>query len=62
MTLTVATTEPGIQVCDDRPGCHGLAIEPQGRPYAPNHPNFPGIDLDPGQPYRQTTDWRFTGL
>ena len=28
--LTVATTEPGIQVCDDRPGCHGLAIERQG--------------------------------
>lgn len=64
--MTVATTQPGIQVFDGRnarrPGratYEGLAIEAQHWPDAPNHPGFPAITLAPGQTYRQITEWRF---
>lgn len=66
VSMTVATTEPGIQVYDgrnaQRPGrgpYEGLAIEAQGWPDAPNHAGFPSIELDPGTQYRQETEWRF---
>ena len=66
LSMTVATTEPGIQVYDGRnairPGrapYEGLAIEAQFWPDAPNHPGFPGIELQPGQPWEQVTEWRF---
>ncbi|MDZ4136428.1 MAG: galactose mutarotase, partial [Paracoccaceae bacterium] len=66
-TMTVATTEPGVQVYDARgarrPGrsaYEGLAIEPQFWPDAPNHPHFPDITLAPGQPWTQISEWRFT--
>jgi len=65
--MTVSTTEPGIQVYDGRDarrpggGAHeGLAIEAQGWPDAPNHPDFPSIILDPADEYRQHTVWRFS--
>ena len=66
VTMTVATTEAGVQVYDgrgaQRPGrgfYEGLAIEPQSWPDGPNHPGFPAIELAPGQTYHHTTEWRF---
>lgn len=65
-TMTVLTTEPGVQIYDgrdaERPGRghhEGLAIEPQGWPDAPNQPGFPSITLSPGEIYSQTTEWHF---
>lgn len=67
IAMTVATTDPSIQIYDGRnairPGqspYEGLAIEAQNWPDAPNHPGFPSIELHPGQTYAQTTEWRFT--
>lgn len=64
--LTVATTEPGIQVYDGRnalrPGQtphEGLAIEAQLWPDAPAHPEFPSILLRAGESRAQTVQWRF---
>lgn len=66
VTLTVATTEPGIQVYDgrgaNRPGkatYEGLAIEAQGWPDAPSHPAFPTITLPANTPRVQSTRWTF---
>jgi aldose 1-epimerase len=66
VAMTVATTEPGIQVYDGRnairPGrapYEGLAIEAQGWPDAPNHQGFPSIALNPQETYSQITEWRF---
>ncbi len=36
----------------------GVALEAQGFPDAPNHPDFPSIVLRPGSVYRQTTVYR----
>ena len=66
--MTLATTEPGVQVYDgsqgpSRPGApihEAFAIEAQGWPDAPHHPAFPSVALAPGTPYRQVTEWRFT--
>ena len=72
--MEMATTEPGLQVYaghklrdfgvphhDGRPFAPfgGLALEAQGWPDAPNHPDWPSIRLDPGETYRQVTSWRF---
>lgn len=64
--LELSTTEPGVQIYDGsgaaRPGHaggEGLAIEAQGWPDAPNHEGFPSIALNPGETYRQITEWRF---
>ncbi len=60
--MTMATTEPGIQIFDGRsaPANYGaLAIEAQSWPDAPNHRNFPSIRLKAGEHYAQTTAWRF---
>ncbi len=66
LTMTMATTEPGLHVFDGRdagrPGhqnYEGLAFEAQLWPDAPNHPDFPSILLRPGETYRQITEWRF---
>ena len=66
VSMTVATTEPGVQVYDQRgaqrPGqgvYEGIAVEAQGWPDAPNHPHFPGIEVAPGQAFSQVTQWRF---
>ena len=71
--LTLATTAPGLQVftgeaaaTPGHPGHDGapygprpgLALEPQGWPDAPNHPDFPSIRLDPGTPWRREIVWR----
>lgn len=67
VTLTLATTEPGLQVYDGRAAVRagggayeGLALEAQSWPDAPNQPGFPGIEVTPTTPYAQTTEWRFT--
>lgn len=64
--MTVATTEPGVQIYDSRgaqrPGqgpYEGLAIEMQGWPDAPSYPAFPQIGLKPGERRVQITEWRF---
>lgn len=60
--MTMATTETGIQVFDGRSApadYSALAIEAQSWPDAPNHRGFPSIRLRAGQPYTQTTTWRF---
>lgn len=67
VSMTMGTTEPGIQIYDGRDGARpghadyeGLAIEAQGWPDAPNNPCFPSITLTPDIPYRQTTCWTFS--
>lgn len=76
ISMTVETTEPGLQVYDaarletggllghnGHPlGRHaGLAIEAQGWPDAPNQPQFPSVVLRAGYSYEQITRWRFAG-
>lgn len=59
--MTVATTEPGIQLYDCRhDSFKGLAIEAQGWPDAPNKPGFPPITLRAGDSLTQVTEWRFS--
>jgi aldose 1-epimerase len=67
LTMTVATTEPGLQVYDGlrgiRPGggpYEGLAIEAQGWPDAVHHAHFPSTLLPAGETVTQATEWRFT--
>ena len=67
LTLTLATTEPGVQVYDGRDAIRplrgryeGLALEPQFWPDALSHPHFPSILLAPGQAWQQQTRWRFS--
>lgn len=66
LTLSLATTEPGVQVYDARgarrPGkraYEGLAIETQFWPDATSHAGFPSILLKPGERRVQVTEWRF---
>jgi aldose 1-epimerase len=64
--LTVATTEPGIQVYTaDHLGepfvpCQGLALETQAFPDSPNRPEFPSTELRPGGAYRSETVYGFS--
>jgi aldose 1-epimerase len=67
ISMTMATTEPGIQIYDNKNGARpgrstyeGLAFEAQFWPDAPNNPLFPSITLAPDQTYTQVTSWRFT--
>ncbi len=66
VSMTLSSTEPGLQVYDGRgpimpggSGYQGLALEPQGWPDAPNQPGFPSILLEPGTTYAQTSIWTF---
>ncbi|MBE3638499.1 aldose epimerase family protein [Mangrovicoccus algicola] len=76
VSMTVSTTEPGVQLYDAanfadggapghdgraNPAFCGLAIEPQGWPDACNHPHFPSIRLAAGRSVEQVTQWRFEG-
>ncbi|MCX5047893.1 MULTISPECIES: aldose epimerase family protein [unclassified Streptomyces] len=63
--LTVATTEPGIQLytadhlsAPFSPG-DGIALETQHFPDSPNRPEFPGTVLRPGGVYRSETVYGF---
>ncbi|OBG50204.1 aldose epimerase family protein [Mycobacterium sp. E735] len=72
-TLTVSTTEPGVQFYTSnfldgaftgtsghiyRQGA-GFTMETQHFPDSPNHPNFPTTTLNPGQTYDSTTVFAF---
>ncbi len=74
VTMTMASTEPGLQVFDghilDYPNPRttrgtapvpyaGLALEAQFWPNAPANPHFPDITLRPGEPWQQITTWSF---
>lgn len=66
LRMTMASTEPGLQVYDGRsparPGrqqYEGIALEAQHWPDAPNHAGFPSIALAPSETYAQTTTWTF---
>jgi aldose 1-epimerase len=71
-TLELHTTAPALQLYTangfealaGRGGAvyrrhHGVCLEAQRFPDAPNHPGFPSARLDPGQRYEQTTLLRF---
>ncbi|MFF4831547.1 aldose epimerase family protein [Streptomyces sp. NPDC001315] len=64
--LTVATTEPGIQVYTAdhlsepfAPG-DGVALETQHFPDSPNRPEFPSTELRPGAVFRSETVYAFS--
>lgn len=73
LSLTVATDQPGVQVYsgnflhDDINFKGGLpqkyrsamCLETQHFPDSPNHPNFPSVELVPGQAYDTTTLFTF---
>jgi aldose 1-epimerase len=56
--MTVRTNLPGLQMYGAYhlrtayPGLHGLCLEPENFPDAPNHPNFPSSILRPGEVHR----------
>ncbi|CQR64265.1 aldose epimerase family protein [Streptomyces leeuwenhoekii] len=63
--LTVATTEPGLQLYTAdhlgepfAPGA-GVALETQRFPDSPNRPEFPSAVLRPGEVFRSTTVYGF---
>jgi aldose 1-epimerase len=72
-TLTVETTQPGVQFYtgNSLPGLFkgrsgvvygknmGLCLETQHFPDSPNHPSFPSTELKPGATMHQTTVFRF---
>ncbi|WP_262057721.1 aldose epimerase family protein [Streptomyces sp. STR69] len=64
--LTIATTEPGIQLYTGdhlsdpfAPGA-GIALETQHFPDSPNRPEFPSTELRPGETYRSETVYGFS--
>ncbi|MFC8091075.1 aldose epimerase family protein [Streptomyces sp. NPDC057301] len=64
--LTVATTEPGLQLYTAEhltgpfaPG-DGIALETQHFPDSPNRPEFPSTVLRPGEVFRSETVYGFT--
>ncbi len=63
VTMTMATTAPGLQAYDGG-GNHapfeGIALEPQHWPNAPHNFSFPSIKLAADETYTQTTQWRFS--
>jgi aldose 1-epimerase len=73
-TLTVTTTEPGVQfytgnfldgTLKGREGMTfakhtGFCLETQHFPDSPNQPNFPTSELKPGETFHSTTVFRFT--
>ncbi|MDO0932806.1 aldose epimerase family protein [Streptomyces sp. DG2A-72] len=65
-TLTVATTEPGLQLYTAdhlsepfSPG-DGIALETQHFPDSPNRPEFPSTVLRPGEVFRSQTVYGFS--
>ena len=60
IAMSVATTEAGIHIFDNRPAYASMAIEAQGWPDAPNRHGFPSIKVTPNRPVIQVTEWRFT--
>src|SRR5439155_866738 len=56
-TLTVQTTEPGVQLYTGY--CRGLCLETQHFPDAPNRPAFPATILRPTAAYHSRTVCEF---
>jgi aldose 1-epimerase len=73
-TLTIYTTEPGVQFYSGNhldgtqaaynggtvPHYGGLCLETQHYPDSPNEPKFPSTTLVPGKPYASTTIFEFS--
>ncbi|RUT79693.1 aldose epimerase family protein [Ancylomarina longa] len=69
LTMEIHTTFPGLQLYSGKyidagkmkkfGPFAGVAIEAQGYPDAPNHPNFKHGWLHPGEIYKQQTNYRF---
>jgi aldose 1-epimerase len=63
--MKVKTNLPGLQVYgayhfrNVYPGLHGLALEPENFPDAPNHVNFPSSILRPGETHRSFMSFTF---
>ena len=72
-TMTIETTEPGIQFYSGNfldgtltgkggrvyPHRGGFCLETQHFPDSPNHPNFPSTTLKPGDTYKTQTVFKF---
>lgn len=72
-TLRISTSQPGVQVYSGNwlagsplnqsgksyDDYDGIAIECQGFPDAPNHPEFPSQTLSPDKPYRREIVFKF---
>jgi aldose 1-epimerase len=72
--MEVLTTEPGIQLYTGnfldgsitgkggKTYHHrtGFCMEPQHFPDSPNHPEFPSVELEPGQLYKNTIIYKFS--
>lgn len=72
-TMSIATTEPGIQFYSGNfldgtltgkggrvyPQRSGFCLETQHYPDSPNHPNFPSTTLRPGETYKTQTIFTF---
>jgi len=71
-TLTIHTTEPGLQFYSGNrlsvprgksgrayPRRSGFCLETQHFPDSPSHPHFPSTVLRPGQTFRSQTTWTF---
>ena len=64
--MQVKTNLPGLQVYDAShfrsvyPGCHGICLEPENFPDAPNHANFPSSILRPGETHRSFMSFAFS--
>ena len=73
-TLTVYTTEPGVQLYTSNflvgelvgttgttyRQSDGFTLETQHYPNSPNQPNFPSTTLNPGTPFNSTTVFKFS--
>jgi len=64
--MRVKTNLPGLQVYDAShfrtvyPEWHGICLEPENFPDAPNHANFPSSILRPGEPHRSFMSFAFS--
>lgn len=73
-SMEVSTTEPGMQFYTGNfldgtiigkngqayQRRHAFCMEPQHFPDSPNHPNFPSVELKPGQVYKNTIIYKFS--
>ena len=51
LRVTLATDQPGLQVYAGGGEVPGVALEPQGLPDAVHHPEWPSVELHPGERY-----------
>jgi aldose 1-epimerase len=65
LRMQVRTNLPGMQVYGAYhlrrvyPGLHGVCLEPENFPDAPNHPNFPSSILRPGETHKSHMSFTF---